>query len=95
MPFTTDDEQDDFFEEESEMNSSTDQRTALADEGLEVVNDFEDFKESQLKAAFKNARASGEQIPARSLHRLLTAPKAPIFGNYLDYLRLHLTFTVS
>ena len=76
MPFATDAEQDEFFEDELEMNLSEDQRQALVDEGLETVNDFEDFKESQLKVAFKNARAAGEQIPAQSSHRLLTASKA-------------------
>ena len=64
------------------MNLSVAQRTALANEGLEVVDDFEDFKESQLKVAFKNARAAGEQIPAQSSHCLLTASKAWHYYNY-------------
>ena len=49
MPFTTDDEQTEFFEGESEMNLTADERAALAAEGLEVVNNFEDFKKSSKK----------------------------------------------
>ena len=39
------------------MALSAEQRQALQREGLEHVNDFEDFEEDQLKVAFKNARA--------------------------------------
>ena len=46
-----------FFTSGVQMALSAEQRQALQREGLEHVNDFEDFEEDQLKVAFKNARA--------------------------------------
>ena len=47
-----------FFENGPQMHLSAAVRARLAQEGLVSVEDFEDFKEDQLKAAYKNMRTS-------------------------------------
>ena len=46
-----------FFTSNLQMALTPDQREALQREGLVTVHDFEDFKEEELKVAFKNARS--------------------------------------
>ena len=46
-----------FFTSNLQMALTPDQRGALQREGLVTVHDFEDFKEEELKVAFKNARS--------------------------------------
>ena len=46
-----------FFTANTQMGLSIVQRIALASEGLVTLDDFSDFKEEELKTAFKNARS--------------------------------------
>ena len=46
-----------FFTSNTQMALTNAQREALSREGLSTVTDFVDFKEDELKVAFKNARA--------------------------------------
>ena len=64
-----------FFTGTHQMALSAAQRTALSNEGLDTVDDFVDFKEEELKAAFKNMRSLTPPVllPAKSTSRLLVA----------------------
>ena len=45
------------------MGLTTVQRNSLRNEGLESVEDFEDFKENEIKMAIKNVRQGIPTIP--------------------------------
>ena len=47
-----------FFENNPQMALNPTQRQRLADEGLALVSDFQDFKEDELEQAYKNMRIS-------------------------------------
>ena len=67
-----------FFENGPQMNLTGDQRTALWDEGIDSLDDFQDFKKEELIVAFKNVRSQTPPvpIPARSTTRILIASVA-------------------
>ena len=82
-----------FFTSNQQMALTNVQREALSREGLTSVTDFVDFKEEELKVAFKNARAGipgvpgvpgipSVPIPARSITRLMIASVA--YHYYVD-----------
>ena len=74
MPFTTA-QATNFFTSNVQMGLSTDQRTALAKEGLATIDNFQDFQKDELIVAFKNCRNLDPAVPlsARSTTRLLVA----------------------
>ena len=53
-----------FFQNGPQMSLTETQRARLAQEGLTTIDDFADFKEEQLNAAFKNMRTAIPGIPA-------------------------------
>ena len=63
MPFTVN-QTTNFFEVATQMGLSPVIRARLAQEGLEQIANFVDFKEEQLKDAFKNMRTAIPGIPA-------------------------------
>ena len=52
-----------FFTAQVQMGLSNVQRVALANEGLITEEDFADFKETELKTAFKNVRSGVPGVP--------------------------------
>ena len=68
MPFSTN-ELNAFFEQAGQMALARRVRNRLTQEGLAEIDDFSDFKEEQLKQAFRNMRTS---IPG--------APEQPCSG---------------
>ena len=52
-----------FFTAQVQMGLSNEQRTALANESLVTEEDFADFKEYELKIAFKNVRTGVPSVP--------------------------------
>jgi hypothetical protein len=54
---------DSFFTNGPQMALSPAVRARLASEGLESINDFDDFKEDQLNQAFKNMRTTIPSVP--------------------------------
>ena len=52
-----------FWTDRDQMGLSDAERRALSNEGLEVIADFADFREDQLKQAFKNIRTATNPIP--------------------------------
>ena len=77
MPFTAN-QQTAFFTNDQQMGLTNAQRVALGNEGLDVIDDFQDFFGDELKAAFKNCRSANPpvSIPAKACSRLLTASTA-------------------
>ena len=63
------------------MHLTNEQRTALSNEGLTTVNDFQDFNHDELLVALKNCRNLNAPIPlsAKSLTRLLVAAVAWLY----------------
>ena len=53
-----------FFTNTTQMGLSAAMRQRLATEGLQTVDDFDDFKEDQLDQAFKNMRTAIPGVPA-------------------------------
>ena len=47
-----------FFANASQMGLPPNVQARLSSEGLDTIEDFEDFKEEELKAAFRNMRTS-------------------------------------
>ena len=52
-----------FFTFTAQMGLTTVQRTALRNNGLENVEDFEDFRENEIKMVIKNVRQGIPTIP--------------------------------
>ena len=52
-----------FFTNGTQMGLTVDQRTALAEQGLTIVDDFADFGKDELKEALRNMRTSIPGIP--------------------------------
>ena len=71
---------DAFFTNGPQMGLTAGQRNRLAQEGLTIVADFEDFKEPQIEAAIKNLRIAIPGIPAQldAAGNVLVAAVPPI-----------------
>ena len=65
-PAFTNAQQNAFFTNGPQMGLSAAVRARLANEGLTVVADFDDFREDQLEQAFKNMRTN---VTVRELQR--------------------------
>ena len=64
-----------FFTHATQLGLTSNQRAALAAEGLATPDDFQDFKQEELRVAFKNARLATPRvpIPARCTTHILIA----------------------
>ena len=72
-----------FFTAGTQMGLTTAQRLALSNEGLTTIDDFADFKEEELKVAFKNVRSGipgtprVEAVPAVMNGTVTVTPAIP------------------
>ena len=86
-----------FFTQSGQMSLTAAQRTALSAEGLARVDDFVDFTEVELNAAFKNMRAANPPVPvsAKSSSRLIVAALAHQYytttGRDINHNNMHFT----